>query len=704
MQKIIKKIFIITLSVMAIITGFLFTVKSDYFFYTSSISETLGPPWQEVPNEDYTSRQYNLDLIDIYEAWAIETGSSNITVAIIDSGIDTDHEEFAGRISELSYNAYSEEVGIAFVEDEFGHGTQIAGIIAATRNNDLGIDGLTDNIELMVIKVNAPGEETYLNSAIIRGIYYAVNSGADVLNLSFGSATADENVRTAIEYAIENEVFVVAAAGNDGNDTPFYPAAYDNVISVGSVDENALISDFSNYGTYIDLVAPGDLVYTTNINNGYAQVSGTSFAAPHVVGILALLLSTGLYSYEEIMQNLLLTSVDLGTEGKDIYYGDGLINAYNSLSTDLIKITFGNVDEEAFQPIWILANETYIISEVPTLENYQFVGWYLDEFYETALTSEYIFTQDTTVYGKFEPIYYTVDFLVDTTLYDQLSIMSGEVIAELPVIEDDELIFYGWFYDETFTERYIEQPVTSNLTLYAKFDEIMYFVRFLDAEDNLIEEFLVYPNDSVNPPESPTKASDELFIYTFNSWDQTFDNIQSDLTIRPIYNRSLNESAVALAPGVDTVYLGNNWVDTGVNFISDELSFNLKNLPNISEVGQYTLVYDIYFENEIVGSISRIVNVIEANTQVTITLNPGVTTIIKGTNYVEVGAISNIGDIEIAGEVDQETVGVYKITYTVNYEGIEYKKTRYVYVIDSDYVPFGDIVWFFEGDDLDEEN
>jgi hypothetical protein len=215
---------------------------------------------------------------------------------------------------------------------------------------------------------------------------------------------------------------------------------------------------------------------------------------------------------------------------------------------------------------------------------------------------------------------------------------------------------------------------------------------------------LVYPNDSVNPPESPTKASDELFIYTFNSWDQTFDNIQSDLTIRPIYDRSLNEGAVALAPGVDTVYLGNDWVDTGVNFISDELSFNLTNLPNINEVGQYTLVYDIYFENEIVGSISRIVNVIEANTQVKITLNAGITTIIKGTNYVEAGAISNIGDVEITGEVDQETVGVYKITYTVNYEGKDYKLTRYVYVIDNDYVPFGDIVWFFEGDDSDEEN
>jgi len=82
----------------------------------------------------------------------------------------------------------------------------------------------------------------------------------------------------------------------------------------------------------------------------------------------------------------------------------------------------------------------------------------------------------------------------------------------------------------------------------------------------------------------------------------------------------------------------------------------------------------------------------------------GITTIIKGTNYVEAGAISNIGDVEITGEVDQETVGVYKITYTVNYEGKDYKLTRYVYVIDNDYVPFGDIVWFFEGDDSDEEN
>ncbi len=106
-------------------------------------------------------------------------------------------------------------MGIQYVEDDLGHGTNVAGVIAAVRNNSIGIDGLTDNVQLMVIKANRPGEDNYANSLIAKGIYYAVNNGAKVINLSLGSTSEDSGVKTAIEYAYANEVFVVAASGND---------------------------------------------------------------------------------------------------------------------------------------------------------------------------------------------------------------------------------------------------------------------------------------------------------------------------------------------------------------------------------------------------------------------------------------------------------------------------------------------------------
>ena len=170
LTKFIKKIFIIILSVIFTFFFFAFTANEVILYSSTSDIEFLSPPWQEVPSNDYTQAQYNLDLINVFEAWNIVTGSEDIIIAIIDSGIDTDHDEFTGRISELSYNSSTNKVGISEVEDDLGHGTNVAGIIAAKRNNNLGIDGITDNVQLLIIKANNAGEETYANSNIVEGI------------------------------------------------------------------------------------------------------------------------------------------------------------------------------------------------------------------------------------------------------------------------------------------------------------------------------------------------------------------------------------------------------------------------------------------------------------------------------------------------------------------------------------------------------
>lgn len=706
MNLLLKKILIFVLGVMTVFTSFFVFYQGgqiSYSFIDSFDSnKPLAPPWQPVPTNDYTSQQYNLDLIDAYEAWNIETGEETITVAIIDSGIDTDHDEFVGRISNLSYNAYTEEVGISFVEDDLGHGTNVAGIIAAQRNNSLGIDGITDNVQLMIIKANKPGEDGYLNSLITKGIYYAVNNGADVINLSLGSATADSGIQAAVEYAHENEVFVVAASGNEGSDITYYPAGFETTISVGSVDENSVISDFSSYGSTIDLVAPGDMLYTTNLENGYAQVSGTSFAAPHVAGVLALLLSMGEFSYEEIWENIFRSSIDLGDIGKDIYYGYGLLNAYNSLSTDLVKITFESFDGSDLNPIWINANQTYNVTELPSKENYNFVGWYLDSSLNSMLTAEYLFISDTTLYAKYEPIYYLVTFMVDQEIYQEISIMSGEVISNLPIVVVEGFVFYGWYYSELYEEKYLNQSIQSNTTLYAKIDELMYILTFLDADGNFYDEILVSPNESAIAPDGPIKASDELFDYQFINWDQSLENITQDLTINPVYKKTLVFSAANLTPGIDTIYQNTIWEDAGISLINDDLTYIVSGIVDSSNIGEYLITYSIYYDEEKVHEIKRIVNVVEKDEFVNITLNVAVTTIIIGNSYIEAGATSNLGSVEIIGSVNTNEVGIYQIVYRVSYNNHIYEKSRYIYVISADFIPLDDIEWYVEKGDQDE--
>ena len=695
-----KKTFIILLYAI-VLTTVLFSYQLINYSNTN-ISLPSGPPWEQVPSNDYTSLQYNLDLVDAYQAWQIETGDSSVVVAIIDSGVDTDHQELEGRISELSYNTYTEEVGIQYVEDDLGHGTNVAGIIAAKRNNDFGIDGLTDNVQLMVIKVNKPGEEGYLNSLIVKGIYYAVDNGAKVINLSLGGTSQDPTVLAAVEYAHQNEVFVVASSGNDGNDTPFYPASYPTVISVGSVGENGEISYFSNYGEYVDLVAPGDLLYTTNLDNGFAKVSGTSFSAPHVSALLALLISTGSFTYEEIYQNLNRSSIDLGISGRDDYYGNGLINFNNSLLTDLVKITLEKNNGEESETIWININSPLPIINTPNLEHYEFENWYLDEGLLNPLPINYIFTNDTTLYAKFNPIYYTVAFISDSQIYDQITIMSGYPINTLPEISAEGMRFYGWYYDQEFNEKYSLEVIAKDLTLYARLEEFKYIVTFLDENNNFYQEFLVEPNTSLSPPEGPFKESDELFDYIFTGWDQNLETITSDLIIRPIYKKILFFQMVDLNPGIDTIYENEEWLDTGITLNDNRLSYIVNSDINIKESGSYTIKYDIYFEQELVDTIIRIVNVIETPENPIITINEGVTTILTGDDYIETGATSNVGEVIIESNVDTNVVGIYKVTYRVIINDTIFEKVKFVFVIDSDFNPLTDLNWYLYRGDEDE--
>ncbi|MDD3958336.1 MAG: S8 family serine peptidase, partial [Candidatus Izemoplasmatales bacterium] len=246
-------------------------------FAKNDIYYASAPPWK--PTE--VINQYGHVMTDVITAWTLEEGHHDVMIAIIDSGIDINHYEFEGRILPLSYNTARDTSGLDEVMDDIGHGTMVAGVIGAIKGNDKGIAGITQNTTLLVIKANNDGENAFRDSSIIEGIYYAVEQGADVINISLGGPSNNALTANAIAYAMEHGVPVVCASGNDGSDALVYPAGFPLALAISAVNEQALLAEFSNYGSHIDLSAPGDEIITTVMNNGTATVSGTSFAAPY---------------------------------------------------------------------------------------------------------------------------------------------------------------------------------------------------------------------------------------------------------------------------------------------------------------------------------------------------------------------------------------------------------------------------------------
>jgi len=255
--------------------------------------------------------------VDGPQAWNIETGSSEIIVAVVDTGVDYTHRdiddnmwlnngEIPGNGLDDDDNGYIDDMyGYDFrnydsnPKDDHGHGTHCAGIIAAEGNNGLDVTGLCWNAKIMAIKfLNSSGSGN--TSDAIEAFYYAVDNGADVISNSWGGADYSQTMKDAIDYAYSQGAIIVASAGNNNSTYPNYPAYYDHVISVAATDSRDQKASFSNYGDWVDIAAPGVDVLSLRasgtsmgtVNNSYTTVSsGTSMACPHVAGACALLLS-----------------------------------------------------------------------------------------------------------------------------------------------------------------------------------------------------------------------------------------------------------------------------------------------------------------------------------------------------------------------------------------------------------------------------
>ncbi len=267
------------------------------------------------------------------------------------------------------------------IEDGYGHGTSVSGVIGAVHNS-IGGAGIVPGARIMSLKVS--NDSGYMSdSAIIEAINYAVDNGAKVINMSLGSSVYSEALEEATNYAYNNGVVVVAAAGNDGTLVDNYPASNKNVISVGSVSDGNELAYYSTMSDKVDVVAPGDDVYTTEKGDAYTAFSGTSAASPQVAGLAALLkIKDSTLAPAAIASKIAGTATDMGSENKDIYYGYGLVNfekafgstAFSTLSATLnrgyvyygnsIKIK-GNLKVGSWSPASVLSNATVTASYKP---------------------------------------------------------------------------------------------------------------------------------------------------------------------------------------------------------------------------------------------------------------------------------------------------------------------------------------------------
>jgi thermitase len=348
---------------------------------------------QTTPNDTYFSRQYGLyndgtftlsaavnDAdIDMDFGWDIEQGNQSIIVAVLDCGSKLDHPEFSGRIWNNSNevlngidddnNGYIDDIeGWDFVNsnndptDDNGHGTNVAGIIGANANNNIGYTGVDWNAKLMICKIidqNGSGFYTWWTDAI----YYAVDNGANVINMSVGGSGFSSTMQAAINYAYNNGVTVVACMMNEDNNVTYYPAGYENTIAVGSTNANdERSSPFfwsgssgSNYGSHIDVVAPGNFIYGLDYqsNTDYNSYwGGTSQATPLVTGLASLLLAQDPnrlpYDIRTIIRNTAEDQVGNMSEdifGFDNYYGYGRINAHQALLQFVTNVNESNIED-----------------------------------------------------------------------------------------------------------------------------------------------------------------------------------------------------------------------------------------------------------------------------------------------------------------------------------------------------------------------
>ena len=335
---------------------------AEYNYLRPTLADTV------IPNDPKYPEQWNLPLMKLPQAWAIEKGNRRVVIAIIDSGIDYRHNDLAPKAwinsREIPENGLDDD-GNGYVDDvygwdftdapnlqaegdylegdnepidESGHGTHVAGIAGAMPNNGIGIAGVAWKCPLMAIRagLSLGGSSRMQDDDSASAIVYAADNGANVINMSWGSQHRSFVIQDAIAYAYAYGAVLVAAAGNSQKPAAIFPAAYRKVIAVASTEQNQQRFYQSNFGASIDIGAPGNVILSTQIDNQYRLLTGTSMASPHVAGVAALLLAKRpALTHEEVRHILISTADPVHREDSDEldekFVGAGTVNAERAL-------------------------------------------------------------------------------------------------------------------------------------------------------------------------------------------------------------------------------------------------------------------------------------------------------------------------------------------------------------------------------------
>jgi subtilisin family serine protease len=296
----------------------------------SATTTTTAP----LPGDPDVDKQWALASFPFSALWACSKGAG-ITIGVVDSGVQGDHPDLAGRVlggAAIQNAAVTLNGGATDVN---GHGTHVAGIIAAGENG-VGIVGVAPEATILPVRV-LDSTGSGLNSDIGDGIKWAVDHGANVINISIGSSTNSASVATAVDYAVQRGVTVVAAAGNNhqaatGADAPQYPAALDSTVAVAALSQSGAIASYSTNGAYVDVAAPGSNIWSTIPVSTWGSKSGTSMASPHVTALIALILgSRGSVAPAAMLSRLTSTAADAGPAGFDSMFGWGRIDPVAAL-------------------------------------------------------------------------------------------------------------------------------------------------------------------------------------------------------------------------------------------------------------------------------------------------------------------------------------------------------------------------------------
>jgi thermitase len=279
-----------------------------------------------IPDDTSYDRQWGPQKIQAPAAWDVTTGTSDVIIAIVDTGVDLNHPDLNAKIVP-GWDFIGDD---PYAQDNHGHGSHVAGIAAAETDNHQGVAGISWGARIMPIKVlDANGDGYY--SDVAEGVSYACNHGATIINLSLGGSNPSSTLENAVEQAYQNGCLMVAAAGNDA-DTVDCPARYPEVMAVAATNQSDSRASFSDYGPEIDVAAPGVDIYSTvwspPNNHTYSWKQGTSMSAPFVSGEAALIWSLCPGSTNaEVRSIIQSTAKDRGAPGWDQYYGWGRIDA-----------------------------------------------------------------------------------------------------------------------------------------------------------------------------------------------------------------------------------------------------------------------------------------------------------------------------------------------------------------------------------------